>query len=319
MPRQHMVPSVGREGDEPLRSSRIMETEDLPRLLIRYAIMAPSSHNLQPWRFRVGEDRIDLFADLERWKPMAGRRELHLALGAALENLLLAAEHFGFRHDVAYFPDPSNEDWVARVCLKVDVDRHQPSLFAAIPRRRTNRRQYSGELIDSGLLSDLAVVAWDSGVWAWTATGADERTRIGELVARGDHVELDLPRPLSGIGRFAATRMGLGARVAQRDAGLVESAAALLVVITKDDSALSQLRAGRAMERVWLLATQFGMALQPMNQPLNSPELRAGLAELIGAGDSAPQYLFRIGYAHPETHRAPRRAVEEVLLDPNAH
>jgi nitroreductase len=289
---------------------------DILRLLVRHSITAPSSHNSQPWRFRIGEDRIDLFADSSRWRHVANgsRRELYLSLGAALENLLLAAEHFGYRHDVVYFPDPDDPDWVARVCLKEDMGRHQPSLFAAMPRRRTNRRLYTGELVDAGLLSDLAVIAWDSGVWTWTSTDADDRSRVAALVARGDRIELDLSRP--GIGRFAVSRMRLGPRMARRDAELVESAGALLVVISKDDDPISQVRAGRALERVWLLATQFGMALQPMCQPLETPELRGELAELIGAGGSSPQHLFRIGYANPETHRAPRRAVDEVLLQP---
>jgi nitroreductase len=316
-----MEPPIGRQGEEASGSLRIMESGGLQRLLVRYAIMAPSSHDSQPWRFRLGTDRIDVFADPERWRRAsgAGRRELHLSVGAALENLLLAAEHFGYRHDVVYFPDPAEPEWFARVSLKEDMGRHQPSLFAAIPRRRTNRGPFTGEAVDAGLLSDLAVIAWDSVVWAWTSTDADERRSIGALVARGDRVEFDLPRPLSGIGRFAATRMGLGTRIARREAELVESAGALLVVITKDDEPISQLRAGRAIERVWLLATQFGMALQPMSQPLEVPELRSELATLIGAGESYPQHLFRIGYAHPENHRSPRRPIEEVLLDSIVH
>ena len=35
--------------------------------LLRYAILAPSSHNTQPWKFLVGEDEIQVFADLARW------------------------------------------------------------------------------------------------------------------------------------------------------------------------------------------------------------------------------------------------------------
>lgn len=321
MPRPHMLPAPGRKGDDLPRASVMMESETLQRLLIRHATMAPSRHNAQPWRFRLGEDRIDVFADPVRWRPISGegRRELYLSVGAALENLLLAAEHFGYSHDVLYFPDSADPDCVARVCLKADAGRHQPSLFAAIPRRRTNRGPYTGEAVDAGLLSDLAVIAWDSGVWAWTSTDADERHDIAALVARGNRVEFDLPRPLSGLGRFAATRMRLGQRLARREAELVEGAGALLAVVTKDDEPISQLRAGRAVERVWLLATQFGMALQPISQPLEIPELRSELAVLIGAGECRPQHLFRLGYAHPDTHRTSRRPIEEVLLDVTVH
>ncbi len=44
---------------------------DRLRFLLRYAVLAPSSHNTQPWKFRVSGDRIDVFVDLERWLKVA--------------------------------------------------------------------------------------------------------------------------------------------------------------------------------------------------------------------------------------------------------
>jgi nitroreductase len=80
--------------------------EERARFLVRYAVLAPSSYNTQPWRFIVDDDEIRLFADLDRWLTVADsdKRELYLSLGAALENLLVAAEHFGLDSDVAYLP-----------------------------------------------------------------------------------------------------------------------------------------------------------------------------------------------------------------------
>ena len=36
------------------------------RFLVRYAILAPSGHNTQPWLFRVDDEAIELFADRAR-------------------------------------------------------------------------------------------------------------------------------------------------------------------------------------------------------------------------------------------------------------
>jgi nitroreductase len=65
--------------------------------LVEYAILAPSSHNSQPWTFAVSEDEIRIFVDRDRWLPMADpdQRELYVSIGCALENLLIAAERFG--------------------------------------------------------------------------------------------------------------------------------------------------------------------------------------------------------------------------------
>jgi nitroreductase len=35
--------------------------------LLWYAILAPSSHNTQPWQFAVHENELDLHADRTRW------------------------------------------------------------------------------------------------------------------------------------------------------------------------------------------------------------------------------------------------------------
>ena len=77
---------------------------DRLRFLVRYAVLAPSSHNTQPWRFHIAADRIDLFLDESRWLKVADadQRELHISLGCALENLLVAAEHFGLGPQTEY-------------------------------------------------------------------------------------------------------------------------------------------------------------------------------------------------------------------------
>jgi nitroreductase len=33
------------------------------RLLLRYAILAPSGHNTQPWLFRMRDQAVELYAD----------------------------------------------------------------------------------------------------------------------------------------------------------------------------------------------------------------------------------------------------------------
>ena len=63
--------------------------------MLRYAILAPSSHNSQPWKFRIRENEINIFADTDQ-------RELFISVGCALENLLIAAEHFGYIHHLGY-------------------------------------------------------------------------------------------------------------------------------------------------------------------------------------------------------------------------
>jgi hypothetical protein len=63
--------------------------------LVAAATMAPSRHNSQPWRFRFdpASQTIGLYADPERMLRVSdpAGRGLHIACGAALFNLRLAA------------------------------------------------------------------------------------------------------------------------------------------------------------------------------------------------------------------------------------
>ena len=66
--------------------------------LLRYAVLAPSSHNSQPWLFRVRESYVDLYADRARALPVVDPedRDLLISCGAALFELCIAMRHFGY-------------------------------------------------------------------------------------------------------------------------------------------------------------------------------------------------------------------------------
>ncbi len=75
----------------------VTSTVPSTRELVGAAARAPSSHNTQPWRFRVADGVIDVFADRSRALPVndPNDRELTMSCGAALFNLRAAAAHSG--------------------------------------------------------------------------------------------------------------------------------------------------------------------------------------------------------------------------------
>ena len=46
---------------------------------LRYAILAPSSHNTQPWRLALSDNRIELYADRARRLPVIDPEDRELA------------------------------------------------------------------------------------------------------------------------------------------------------------------------------------------------------------------------------------------------
>ncbi|PRX45207.1 hypothetical protein B0I33_110307 [Prauserella shujinwangii] len=110
------------------------------------AIRAPSVHNSQPWRWRVGDRTAHLDAEQSLRLPSTDPdgRDLLLSCGAALHHLRIGFAALGWRATVHRLPNPAEPDHLAAV----ELVRHEPTigeiaLAAAIPRRRTDRRRYS--------------------------------------------------------------------------------------------------------------------------------------------------------------------------------
>ena len=129
-------------------------SEEKLTFLLNYAVLAPSSHNSQPWKFNVSGDEISVFADKTRWLKVADadQRELHISLGCALENLIIAAEHFGYNCSVSYFP--GQKDLVALVRMQAGSTPRDSRLFYAITSRHTNRNPYQQSPISDADLED---------------------------------------------------------------------------------------------------------------------------------------------------------------------
>ena len=131
-----------------------------PLPLVGAGILASNPHNTQPWRFRVTQSRIDLFADLGRSLGAMDpyHREMMLGLGCALENMCLSSRLPGMGTYVSLMPDRRNGSFVARLDLvdwsedpPVKSSRRQPrpssALYTAIPFRHTDRAAYTNRTI----------------------------------------------------------------------------------------------------------------------------------------------------------------------------
>jgi Nitroreductase family len=319
--------------------------ENALRFAVEQAVLAPSSHNTQPWRFRVEGDTVELHADRSRALPVADPhgRELVVSCGAALLNLELAIAHLGHEPEVTLFPEPSNPDLLARVRLGGEraPDPADDVLFREIAQRRTNRRKFLSRDVPEEVTADLRTAAWGDGVRLVAVREAATRRALAELVGEAHLAQFGdgrfrrelaswvtsnrstradgIPGYALGYGnlssRFAplAVRtLDLGRSQAVKSLRLARSASVLALVLTNGDRPEDWLAAGRALQRVLLTASAAGLAVSLMNQPLEVPLMRAEVGRVVGAA-GVLQVLLRVGYA-PRTRATPRRPASEVIV-----
>ena len=111
--------------------------------LVRYATLAPSSHNTQCWKFRLEDGAISILPDLSRRCPAVDPDDHHLfvSLGCATENLSQAALANGLMGNAGFDAAGGN-------ALRVVLESTKPvalPLFQAIPERQSTRGEYDGQ------------------------------------------------------------------------------------------------------------------------------------------------------------------------------
>jgi hypothetical protein len=308
---------------------------------VRAAIAAPSLHNSQPWRFRIRDGGVDVFADRRRQLQVIdpSGRELMISIGAALFNLRLAVRNQLRVPVLRLLPDPAEPDLVARLTPGPPArpDAAVAALAGAIPLRHTNRRPFARTVIPADVLDRLMAAAKVEGA-ALAVAGpvgrgailslvrtAEERLR-SEGVYRAELTEWTRPVrsrrdgvPPSSVGVWDALEVlpmrdfGLTQPWLQRPVAQFEPFPTIVVLSTDGDTVGDWLRAGQALQRVLLAATIDRLSATPLSQPLEV----AGLRELLtdtGTGRWA-QMILRIGYGQPAAS-TPRRPLADVLMEP---
>ena len=320
------------------------EREAVALAALEAATLAPSSHNVQPWRFTRRGPTIELFADHTRElgaSDPAGR-ELVIGCGAALLNTRIAIEAAGYRAEIECFPDADDPTLLARVTVgeETPVDEGTASLAAAVPLRRTNRLPYDGRKVGAKLRRSLeaAARAEDTELHFFedeahhrlaVLVGSAEKAQFGDREYRRELAATLRPNGTQahdgirgdgfGLGRVR-TRLRLmtsrgqafGRLTAHHDRVLAERTRGLAVLSTAGDDQRDWLAAGQAVERVLLTLTAMRGAASFLNGPVEVPGLRERLAELLPDG-RRPQLVLRIGYPTGVPPAQPRRAVEEII------
>jgi nitroreductase len=325
-----------------------MDTDAL-RQAVAAATMAPSVHNTQPWRFRLGSDFVDLYADrartLQTLDPTG--RQLVLSCGAALVFLRVALRAAGLDAEVQLSPD-DDPDHLAHVTVHPGSppSDEERALARAIDERHMQRTPFQPKELPSEVVRRLRHAVEQEQAWLDVVRRRDDQITLMSLLTRADEMESENEAYRSELRawvRTDATTEGIPTAIlpqpGERHTDVVirdfdpdrapnqastsedppdrvaDEHPAVFVLGTDTDTIEDQVRAGMALGHLLLQGTVDGLSASPLGQVLDWPGPRTLLRQrlnLIGE----PQLVLRIGYgdAKDPNRTTGRRPLEEVLL-----
>ena len=316
----------------------------LGRELVRFATLAPSSHNTQCWRFALAPDRraITLLPDLARRCPAVDPDDHHVfvSLGCATENLIHAALAHGLKGQAQVGPAGD----AVRVSLESTPARTTP-LFEAITQRQCTRGDYDGKPVSTeelallqragssdsvrlllltersameqvldhvvqGNTAQLADAAFVKELKDWICFNGDEAVRTRDGLYSAASGNPNVPTWIGDLAfRWVFTPKGENDRYARQ----VRSSAGIAVFVGEVADKAHWVEVGRCYERFALQATALGIRNAFPNQPVEVAAVRPPFAAALGLAGQRPDLVVRFGRG-PTLPRSLRRPVDSVMV-----
>lgn len=310
--------------------------------LVQAAILAPSSHNTQPWKFHLEEKSISIFPDFSRRCPAVDPDDHHLfvSLGCATENLVLAALARGEMAEPFIDLDKNKKIEIHLMPTKAN----ERELFKAISSRQCTRTEFNGKALSIDELNQLANAGNGIGVFCHIFTEKAALEKILEFVVQGNTEQMNDPSFVSelkswirfnsqqahefGDGLYSATtgspsiptwlgkvifsKIFSAKNENDKYSKQIRSSAGIAVFTSEKNDIKHWIEVGRCYERFALKATAMNVRNAMINQPLEVKAIRPVISNYLGIGNQRADLIVRFGRG-AMAPRSLRRHLGEVL------
>ena len=311
---------------------------------VRAAVLAPSVHNTQPWRFRLSGQTLDLFADRRRQLASLDPtgRLMFISCGAALLQARVRLQGSGWSPKIRLLPTTSDRDHLASITLPVrrPPTSEERALAAAIEARHSQRDPFLQSSVPERLEFALRQAAHAEGGWFRPLRDDQERLIFTSLLDEADYLQRTDPAyrdelqawlrtepasdgvPTSALPAAGVQRADLLLREFDLDSeavarrfhagqGNTDEHAAIALIGTDRDRPVDWLVAGLTLGRILLHLTMEGLQASILGQVIDLPQSRRLLQNRLGVRGPV-QIALRIGRG-PHAAPTPRRSLEDVL------
>ncbi len=315
------------------------------KFFLRFGILAPSTHNTQPWKIKIANNTALILPDWSRRLPQADPDDSNLffSLGCLAQNTIIAAAKFGY----TVFPKieivTKQESSIQLVFKKTGTsNRSLAELFPALSQRYSNKLVYSKKLIDPDQLRCLREISADNTKVVLTTddeiinrVSQIHQEAVAEYAQKKDFtVELshwmrtNNTKADDGMPAFVVGQTGIPAMIgkhvigrfpqimkllAKKDRRLIQSSSAVGIIASPDDHMRDWIYSGMTYEKLALQATVLGLSTTVMAAMTEDKFSKKALGEIFNV-PRIPQMFFRLGFSSNVPYHTPRRNLEKALV-----
>jgi hypothetical protein len=311
--------------------------EEKIKFILGYGVLAPSTHNTQPWLFVIEDNSLMVTPNsgLTLMEADNTGRNLFISLGACVFNIQVAASHFGMSTKLSFEVSPKTK--LIRVEFSNQELTSDSDLFDQITKRYSEKRVFNSTPLTPKQIKSLAVnppgvklslVTENKDihkladlVYEASLSYATNRSFANELASwmrlnntkkydgmTGEVSGLSTPRTFLGIACMKLSPSILKP-FSKKYKKLVNASHACGLISTEKDDWKSWVYAGIAYQELGLRASVSQLSLGPMAAVIERETQRDLLKEIFADSQNYPQAFFRIVTAQTQPVHTPRRKI----------
>jgi hypothetical protein len=184
------------------------QSNDVRCHILKYAILAANTHNIQPWKVDLREkNTVCLYIDASRLLRYTDPdlRHIYLSQGTFIETFVIAASHFGYSCEVNLLPlgipsiEKPDEYPVASIILKKDSSVIEDELFSSITNRCTSHAIFKNQEISKEQLGQLLLSNnfKNQGFAMYFFDDAQMKRQISDLLTKAMAIQCNTKGPHS--------------------------------------------------------------------------------------------------------------------------
>lgn len=323
--------------------SQLSENKDKLEFLLRFAHLAPSTRNVQPWFFKIIDNGVEITANRDRILPFSDfvGRQVIISVGAAIGNFKIAAKAYGLDFDCMYYTN-SLEDFkvVINFSNLISDKIINPSDLQAIFDRHNNRELYTEQTLPQDFIN--LIKTWNTeNLHSFVVTEKNKLDKITDIVVEATDVafsnkdfskeaadwvrpslqkyrdgmpayNLGFPKLLSFFIPFIIRTFNTAKLQMGRHKLWLQHSPSVIVISSKGDDVQDWLAVGELFEKIVLEATKRNLKYAVMAAPTEIGDYYKDLQKVLNT-NLRPQMFFRIGYADKKPIFTPRLDLKKVM------